>query len=603
MWRNKLLPENLETIASIAFNLAGDNSEPPFCEDDYLYEFDNSDLIPSQLSYSCELNLIEGILIETLLSEESESSLKSMTLSELLKLLKGKIFSAHFDGVWQAASQSCLIRIPNKNELKNLHYKIEDSVNNICLKDDTSSLEELIRTEPLLLFDNQLNDVSAVSLLHYVLIRHHVEKQAYCDRLNREKEKDLDYSNLVKRIPTIEVGLIDDNLEEERVGILNQTINFNGEEMPIPTIYEYHVEEFFRLGESLNTVLLTNVKNIGLVYYKYILYIFESNESLPSLIISAETNPMLIESDSSSVFLGVFFPGGRQNLGVHRDLSKEGFVSIAHDVVRQAASLDYGFEFSAIDVDEQKGYLEKKLEDVSIYMTRHEYVDAYLLLQPLVFKLRDSAHIQYFSRSLLYVAACCIELAKYEEAAVYIEEGISIEMNRGKPDNLAFFLCESGKNAYLQKKYTQAKSLFEKSLSIKATVSPRIVREGLAVSRKFFNSEIETELYLLALVFLQQNDLENSERLLNYLRASCARKFHTKMLGKALDLLSVVTFKQSNYPKSIALLAKSLKIKHQNEDRIGIIISSTILQLFFLGKGSEISTSLLQDKLCFKERI
>jgi tetratricopeptide (TPR) repeat protein len=186
---------------------------------------------------------------------------------------------------------------------------------------------------------------------------------------------------------------------------------------------------------------------------------------------------------------------------------------------------------------------------------------------------------------------------KYEEAIVYIEEGILLEMNRGKPDNVATFLCELGKIAYLQKNFQQAKLLCEQALSIKVTIFPRVVKSGLAIYTKFLNNEVESELYLLALISLESNALDSCEKLLDLLRANSERKFYARMLGKAFDMLSIVAFQKGDYRKSITLLVNSLKTKYETGDYAGIIVSSAILQLYFLNEELGIYASFLQQKL------
>jgi hypothetical protein len=598
MWRDKALRLNVSEIVNIVFELAQISNKNVFREDIYTFTEGDISLIP--FPFNLELDLIIQTLTKSLIFDECGNFL------ELLNVLGASLNSEHFLEFSQVVSKSNLIKIPSKDELNRLHQEIKIAVKNNY---NENYFTKMIETEPLLSFNYKLSQICPINLIHYLLIKNNfIKKEISYSKPDKQIGVNFDSSlNLPKRIPTIELGLIE-NEKETNIGVLNQRINYDGNYMPIPMIYQYHVVGYYQFNKNLQTLLTENHRNVGEIYYKYILYVFKNEENIPCLIIGAETNPYLLEKITSSaspnedvniaLFLGLFRPGGRDNLGLYENLNtKEEFVIVAHDIVQQFFNLDTNLEIISVNVDEQQKFLENKLKQAFNYINSYDYEYAYSLLSPLLPKLKESAYINHFSESLLYIATCCIELMKYEEAIVYIEEGILLEMNRGKPDNVATFLCELGKIAYLQKNFQQAKLLCEQALSIKVTIFPRVVKSGLAIYTKFLNNEVESELYLLALISLESNALDSCEKLLDLLRANSERKFYARMLGKAFDMLSIVAFQKGDYRKSITLLVNSLKTKYETGDYAGIIVSSAILQLYFLNEELGIYASFLQQKL------
>ncbi len=605
------LPTNIPILVEIAFSLA--QSEGDFdTEENYFHEImENSRLTNNQLSPILALSTIERLLVKTLSNGEYDEVTEKGVFIKLWDSLQSYLESNAASVLYQLLTESSLAKMPvtfTKLISKTLYEKIKSATGEEYNYDFLLRLLKQEYFEHSQNFTGNSND-SLIGSLYCLLLENAFRANIKNMRVDNTSKEFLDKFgrlNLLKPIPTIRYGAVTDDSEgKTTVEIEKQSIEYEDGNLPLPLIYDFSINSYYRLG-NIYTLLVSNCKSVGGILYKYIMYVFRGEENTPRLIIGAETNiqfkqemlKLASKNDETSfpLFLGIFLPGGHRNLGLSTELgSAEKFTEYAHQLVCQYFQIDNKPE--SLDLDKQREVIEEYLEHIFTHIMNHAYENAYQLLVPLLTWLRGSAYTNHYSRSLLHIGVSCTELMRIGEAHRYLTEGLNLETNRGKPDNVAVLLYELAKLAYVQGDFENAQAYCYRALGIKVSVFPRIVQQGLASHTKYLQSNVEGELYLLALLHFQSNNIEDSKKLLELLRANCERKFYMQMLGNAFDLLGVIAFEEAKYLDGVKFFADSIETKLKAKDYFGVEITLDFLQICYIKHSHQIPLDSLQKRI------
>jgi len=140
---------------------------------------------------------------------------------------------------------------------------------------------------------------------------------------------------LPRAIPTVDFRLAaPDSDGHGHIDVGHLTIADPRGPLSLPLLVDYQVAGSLRLGDY-DALVVTDCLSVGDITYAHAVYVRHTGADGPCLVVAAESNILLQnaraeESATKPLFLGVFFFGGRQNLGASLSIRElPGFLEVA----------------------------------------------------------------------------------------------------------------------------------------------------------------------------------------------------------------------------------------------------------------------------------
>lgn len=381
-------------------------------------------------------------------------------------------------------------------------------------------------------------------------------------------------ARLPKAIPTVDLTRgHGDDAGRQALDVSHLTMKTRNGDVRLPLIIDYHTCGGISTT-SLDATIITDCSSVGGILYAHVMYVFERSSSRPLLVIAAESNAAFQElfpdsdPEEQPLFLGLFDPFGRKNLGASSELHElDAFISKAREVVTK---LTGDTSFAEAEFQDAFPSIQEVLAEGKRHRNQTCYCDALNTFESAIPSLRASSYRLSLADALLSTAVCHCEQGMHHLARAALQEALEgLEKLGGHPDDIAAILLEIARTEYLAGDRSAAISACSRAIELKLTPHPRSFRSGFAVYEEMTNRDLDGEFLLLGHLHAEDGRTDSARELLTPGLSACRANCDSELEAWALHGLAVVSAELRNWRDAAGYFVEYIRTRREMADVSG----------------------------------